>query len=46
MFFGKVPGECGIKLVWLSWVVFYGISILVGYSKPNPVYIYVYLHDL
>ena len=30
------------NLVWL-----YGISTIVGYSKPNPVFIYVkYIYDL
>ena len=27
-----------IKYIWFSWVSFYGISIIVGYLIPNPLY--------
>ena len=28
-------------LVWLGWVRFYGISTIVGYLMPNPLYTYI-----
>ena len=28
-------------MIWLDWVGFYGISTIVGYLMPNPLYIYI-----
>ena len=28
--------------IYISLVGYYGISTLLGYSMPNPVYIYIY----
>ena len=28
-------------MIWLGWVEFYGISTIVGYLKPNPLYKYI-----
>ena len=35
-------GKC--RFVWfgLVWLGFYGISTIVGYLMPNPLYIYIY----
>ena len=30
-----------IKYIWLGWVDFYGISAIVGYLMPNPLYTYI-----
>ena len=30
-----------IKYIWFGWVGFYGISIIVGYLMPNPLYKYI-----
>ena len=30
-----------IRYIWFSLVGFYGISTIVGYLMPNPVYTYV-----
>ena len=30
-----------IKYIWFGWVRFYGISIIVGYLMPNPLYTYI-----
>ena len=27
-----------LKMVWFGWVGFYGISTIVGYLMPNPLY--------
>ena len=36
-------GSKRLKIIfWLD--VFYGISTLVGYLMPNPVYIYIYIY--
>ena len=32
--------------VWFDLVGFYGISTIVGYLMPNPLYIYIYIYDL
>ena len=29
--------------VWFYWVMFYGISTLLGYAMSNPIYIYIYI---
>ena len=35
------------KVVWLSWFGFYGISTIVGYLMPNPLYTYILnIYDL
>ena len=36
------------KIIWLvGWVVSYGISTLVGYLMPNPLYTYILnIYDL
>ena len=34
------PSLC-IKCIWFGWVEFYGISTVVGYLIPNPVYTYM-----
>ncbi len=28
-------------MIWLGWVKFDGISIIVGYLMPNPLYTYI-----
>ena len=28
-------------MIWFGWVGFYGISTIVGYLMPNPLYIYI-----
>ena len=28
-------------MIWLGWVGFYGISTILGYLMPNPIYIYI-----
>ena len=30
-----------IKYIWFGWVGFYGISTIVGYLMPNPLYTYI-----
>ena len=36
-----------ITLVWFGLVCFYGISTIVGYLKPNPLYTYILdIYDL
>ena len=36
-----------IKYRWFGWVWFYGISTIVGYLMPNPLYTYIYnIYDL
>ncbi len=30
-----------IKYIWFAWVGFYGISTIVGYLMPNPLYTYI-----
>ncbi len=30
-----------IKCIWFGWVEFYGISTVVGYLMPNPLYAYI-----
>ena len=36
--FLDVTQPCQRNLVWLVWLVFYGISTLIGYFLPNPLY--------
>ena len=33
-------------LVWLDLVWFYGISTIVGYLMPNPLYTYIYIQHI
>ena len=34
-------------MIWLGWVGFYGISTIVGYLMPNPIFIYIFnIYDL
>ena len=34
-------------MIWLGWVEFYGISTIVGYLIPNPLYTYILnIYDL
>ena len=33
-----------IKYIWFGLVWFYGISTLIDYLIPNPVYIYIYIY--
>ena len=36
-----------IKYIWFGWVGFYGISTIVGYLMPNPLYTYILnIYDL
>ena len=28
-------------MIWFGWVGFYGISTIVGYLMPNPLYTYI-----
>ena len=36
-----------IKYIWFGLVGFYGISTIVGYSMPNPLYTYILnIYDL
>ena len=36
-----------IKYSWFGWVGFYGISTIVGYLMPNPLYTYILnIYDL
>ena len=36
-----------IKYIWFGWVGFYGISTIVGYLMPNPLYTYIFnIYDL
>ena len=30
-----------IKYIWFGWVGFYGVSTIVGYLMPNPLYTYI-----
>ena len=30
-----------VKYIWFGWVGFYGISTIVGYLMPNPLYTYI-----
>ena len=30
-----------INYIWFGWVGFYGISTIVGYLMPNPLYTYI-----
>ena len=34
-----------VDLVWLDWMV-YGISTIVGYLMPNPLYTYIYIKNI
>ena len=34
-------------MIWLGWIGFYGISTIVGYLMPNPLYTYILnIYDL
>ena len=36
-----------IKYIWFGWVGFYGLSTIVGYLMPNPLYTYILnIYDL
>ena len=35
-----------IKFIWFGLVGFYGLPTLVGYSMPNPLYIYTHIYNL
>ena len=36
-----------LKMLWLGWVGFYGISTIVGYLMPDPVHTYILnIYDL
>ena len=30
-------------MIWLAWLDFYGVSTIVGYLIPNPLYTYIYV---
>ena len=34
-------------MIWFGWVWFYGLSIIVAYLMPNPLYTYILnIYDL
>ena len=36
-----------VKYIWFGWIGFYGISTIVGYLMPNPLYTYMLnIYDL
>ena len=43
----NVPGAVVSEEIWFGLVWFYGISTIVGYLMPNPLYTYVLnIYDL
>ena len=41
LFNAKSSSYIYIKYIWFGWVEFYGISIIVGYLRPNPLHTYI-----
>ena len=42
MYPGVIPPVMGKSVSWF--VMFYGLSTLVGYLIPDPLYIYIYIY--
>ena len=41
LFNAKLSSYVYIRYIWFGMVVFYGISTIVGYLMPNPLYTYI-----